>query len=288
MIAILVALTCVAIVGGIDILKSRNINPFLFRRNKMSEKRIKVIPFSHNRVLNWKPGFKSHRKVPHSLEAMDLPSNVDLRDQCSPVLDQGQVGSCSGNAAAGLFDFGDTRGASLSSRLFIYWHERFLEGDTSTDAGATTLADACHTMIDKGVALEDPFWPYDPSKVLVCPTSQAFGNATKRKISSFSELEEFNDLQLCLANGKPFMFGIPVYQSFMEAQDGQIPMPDPDNGDQILGGHALACVGYDDGSQCFIFKNSWGTSWGDNGFGYLPYDYMCQLADDFFCITKGK
>ena len=98
-------------------------------------------------------------------------------------------------------------------------------------------------------------------------------------------------MKSCLAGGYPFIFGIDVYSSFesdQANQTGVIPMPTPD--DQLLGGHALVCVGYDDSKQYFIFRNSWSSAWGDMGYGYLPYEYMTDtnLCSDLWIIQKQQ
>lgn len=66
-------------------------------------------------------------------------------------------------------------------------------------------------------------------------------------------------------------------------------------GDTVLGGHAIVCVGYDDGmrigdcSGAFLIRNSWGSSWGDGGYGYLPYDYVLKgLALDWWALVKAE
>ncbi len=63
-----------------------------------------------------------------------------------------------------------------------------------------------------------------------------------------------------------------------------MPLPQPQ--EAMLGGHAIAIVGYDDSKQMFTFQNSWGSSWGDKGFGYLPYSYLTnpQLSSDFWTV----
>ena len=55
----------------------------------------------------------------------------------------------------------------------------------------------------------------------------------------------------------------------------------------MLGGHAVVAVGYDDFKACLIVRNSWGPSWGDKGYFYLPYDYITpSFAADFWQITR--
>jgi C1A family cysteine protease len=91
----------------------------------------------------------------------------------------------------------------------------------------------------------------------------------------------------CLASGYPFVFGFSVYESFESPEvldTGVVPMPS--DGEAQLGGHAVLAVGYDDATARFIIRNSWGTSWGDGGYGYMPYAYLTDsdLAADFWTI----
>ena len=96
-----------------------------------------------------------------------------------------------------------------------------------------------------------------------------------------------NQLKGCLAHGNPFVFGIAVYASFESdqvAQTGQVPMPAP--GEQLLGGHAIMAVGYDDSTQRFTVRNSWGSGWGMSGYFTLPYAYLISrgLSSDFWTL----
>jgi C1A family cysteine protease len=100
-------------------------------------------------------------------------------------------------------------------------------------------------------------------------------------------VQDLNQMKGCLASGYPFVFGFTVYKSFEDdavAQSGHAPMPAA--GEQVLGGHAVSAVGYDDAQQWFICRNSWGTGWGMQGYFTLPYAYLTQasLSDDFWTI----
>ena len=91
----------------------------------------------------------------------------------------------------------------------------------------------------------------------------------------------------CLASGFPFAFGFTVYESFegpSVASTGHAPMPSP--GEQVVGGHAVLGVGYDDAHQWFVVRNSWGPDWGMKGYFTLPYAYVTQrtLARDFWTV----
>jgi len=91
----------------------------------------------------------------------------------------------------------------------------------------------------------------------------------------------------CLASGYPFVFGFTVYDSFESqqvAQTGVVPMPG--STEQVLGGHCVVAVGYDDSQQRFIVRNSWGADWGIQGYCTMPYAYLTDpnLASDFWTI----
>jgi hypothetical protein len=75
-------------------------------------------------------------------------------------------------------------------------------------------------------------------------------------------------IKLSLANNFPVSFGVLLYSSFGAGPDGNVPLPNSGRESQ-MGGHCMVIVGYrEDGS--FIVKNSWGTSFGDGGYIYLP------------------
>ncbi len=84
------------------------------------------------------------------------------------------------------------------------------------------------------------------------------------------------------------VFGFSVYESFESdsvASTGVVPMPSPN--EQLLGGHAVVLVGYDDTKKVWIVRNSWGTNWGQAGYFTMPYAYLTNsnLASDFWTIS---
>jgi len=239
----------------------------------------------------WKPSFPDPRDVKFQVTApIFLPPSIDLRSGCPPIYDQGQVGSCTGNAWAAAYEFGlikENKVCWPPSRLFIYFGERSYEGTTGSDSGAM-LRDGAKTLNKLGVCNEST-WQYDVSKVTTQPSSPSFVEALKNTITEYQSLS--NDilvLKQCLASGIPFIFGFTVFDSFESnevAQTGNMPMPDINN-ESILGGHAVLGVGYDDSIQCFIIRNSWGIGWGQKGYFTMPYAYITnpQYASDFWCI----
>jgi C1A family cysteine protease len=219
------------------------------------------------------------------------PTSVDLRASCPPVADQGQLGSCTANALAGALEFLEEKDKvpfSTLSRLFIYYNERKVENTIKTDSGAM-IRDGIKTLATYGVCSEKK-WPYVISRFAQTPSTACYKEALTHKITTYERLISLQDMRRCLASGFPFVFGFTVYESFESvsvAKTGVVPMPGPD--ERTLGGHAMVAVGYNDARQQFIFRNSWGPSWGLKGYGWIPYAYLTDrnLSDDFWTVQRG-
>ena len=218
-----------------------------------------------------------------------LPAMVDLTSDFGPVYDQGQLGSCTGNALAAAFEF-DLLKQNLPdfipSRLFIYYNERRLEGTVSSDSGAQ-IRDGVKTLVRQGVCPETA-WPYDITKFADKPSAACYTDALTHQATSYQRVPRtLEQMKGCLAEGFPFVFGFTVYDSF-ESQDvaktGVVPMPSPD--ESVLGGHAVVAVGYDDADERFRVRNSWGIGWGQEGYFTMPYAYLTDsgLAADFWTL----
>ena len=222
-----------------------------------------------------------------------LPPVVDHRSTCPPIYDQGQLGSCTGNAIAAAFEFDQIKQNIphwTPSRLFIYYNERLVEGTTSQDAGAQ-IRDGIKVINQYGCCAES-VWEYLPEQFTIKPSAHAYQQAKLHPTLKYQRVnQDLLDLKHTLANGFPVVCGITVYDSFESdavAVSGMVPMPSKT--ENCLGGHAVLMVGYDDNKQCFIMRNSWGTSWGQIGYFYIPYAYMTDpnLAQDMWVITTVK
>ena len=218
-----------------------------------------------------------------------LPKKVNLASKMPAVYDQGQLGSCTANAIGAAFEFDLAKEGYkdfMPSRLFIYYNERAMEGTIDTDSGAM-IRDGMKSVATLGVCAEDT-WAYDISKFTEKPPTKAYTEAKKHQALLYKRvLPVLHQLQGCLAAGLPVVFGFSVYESFMSpdvAATGEVPLPP--RGEQLIGGHAVVAVGYDDASQRFIVRNSWGKKWGKKGYCTMPYGFLTdpQLARDFWAI----
>jgi C1A family cysteine protease len=217
-----------------------------------------------------------------------LPTMVDLREGfMPPVYDQGDLGSCTANSIAGAIAFGHLKQGlpdPVPSRLFIYYNERVIEGTVDEDAGAE-LRDGIKSVKNQGVCPE-PEWPYMIEAFATKPSDHCYEDALKDLIVEYQRIDiNLYQMKSCLAEGYPFIFGITVYSNFpRNTATGAVPMPACLS--KVDGGHAMLCVGYDDKSKRFIFRNSWGITWGYYGYGTIPYKYMTNpnLCGDCWTI----
>ncbi len=237
-----------------------------------------------------------------------MPSSVDLRQWCSPVENQGALGSCTANAAAGIVEYYERRAFGKhinASRLFIYKSTRDLMRVTG-DTGAW-LRNTMGALRLTGVAPEK-YWPYDISKFDNEPPSFVYAVADNYEAlryfchdpigANVPKSTVVARVKIYLAYGIPSMFGFFGFGSFNYSNvRGGIPFPCP--GERARWGHAIVAVGYDDNKKikntrcnkttkgAFLIRNSWGTGWGDHGYGWLPYDYVLHgYALDFWSMLK--
>lgn len=238
-----------------------------------------------------------------------LPAATDLRPWCSPVEDQGELGSCTACAAVGLVEYFERRafGKHLDgSRLFLYKTSRNLlklNGDTGSTNRATLGA-----LTLFGLPPEE-YWPYEIKDFDLEPPAFCYAFAQNFQAIDYYRLDPpglsgaavLKSVKSALAAGFAAVFGFTVYSSIEQAEStGRIPFPTP--GERMAGGHAMAAVGYDDrlkikntapGSKqttgAFLVRNSWGLSWGDAGYGWLPYEYVLRgLAVDWWSLVKAE
>jgi len=250
----------------------------------------------------------------HKLKAFAAPpSAIDLRPWCSPIEDQGALGSCSAHAAVGIVEYFERRAFGKhidGSRLFIYKTTRNLLGVTG-DTGAW-LRNTMAALVMCGVPNER-YWPYtdsatefdnEPSEFVYAvadnfEATQYFAHdpiaAHVPPAAALASVKKY------LAAGIPSMFGFWGFTSFDSGDaPGHIPLPtDVELGGDAEWGHAIVAVGYDNAKKitntldgrkttgALLIRNSWSPSWGDHGYGWMPYDYLLRgAALDFWSLIN--
>lgn len=245
--------------------------------------------------------------VPKLTTTQILPVS-DYRNVAPIVVDQGNLGSCVGNAVAGHIEIDQLQQGKVyyepalhgkpvtnfvfaPSRLYIYYGGRSLEGTVASDEGCE-IRDAIKFIAANGVCSSSK-WPYHVSKFADEPTPECYAEAKARgRIISYHRLDNtvLHNLLACLSQGKTFVCGIQVYDSFMSDQvaaNGMVPMPNTRT-EQLQGGHAICIVGHNIANGHFIGRNSWGTGWGDKGYFYIPFSYLTSssLTNDAWTVAQ--
>ena len=242
-----------------------------------------------------------HRDVIRTYSADEIPSHTkhDLVKYISHVYNQGGLDSCTSNALCGAYGLElmrQSRGSKIfryfdCSRLFLYYNSRLYDQTTDQNIGVS-FRDVFKAMKTYGVCTE-ALWPYNEQNFSQRPLSTCYQGGLGNSIVSYTRLDQdIHQFRACLNEGYPFTVGFEVYSSFRELENnssGLMLMPTEDEirmENPSL--HAVLAVGYDDVAQCITILNSWGSSFGKDGYFYMPYDYILnqQRAYDFWKIGE--
>jgi C1A family cysteine protease len=240
--------------------------------------------------------------------AQDPPAGpIDLRQWCSPIEDQGPLGSCTAFAGVGMLEYYERKAFGKhvnASHRFLYKVTRKL-GGFKGDSGAF-LRTVMGAMALFGVP-PSKYWRYDVANFDKEPPAFCYAFAQSYQALTYFRLDPpgsdpgnvVKAIKGNLASQLPSMFGFTCFESLdAAADDGEIPFPR--GNEDMVGGHAVVAVGYDNSKKvkhpsggsttgAFLIRNSWGKSWGMNGYGWLPYKYVEeQLADDWWILLKKE
>jgi C1A family cysteine protease len=218
----------------------------------------------------------------------------DLRAFSSPRHDQRTTSSCVAQSVIKALEikrimrFGMSRHVDLSvSALYYLARELMLPSETDRDDG-TYISLAADCLRRFGICAESE-WPFDESRLFTAPSWRAMRRAFQNKISAWYRIDttgadRVRDVILALAAGSPVPYGTTVGPNWRGYTAGAV----LGKTDDIEGRHATTLVGWDPQLHggVFIGENSWGTSWGDNGFYLISPEVIAAYeSNDFIAIT---
>jgi C1A family cysteine protease len=242
-------------------------------------------------------------------------SPIDNRGSFTPITDQGGLGSCTAHSAGGLIQYFQKKAYksyTQASTRFIYKVTRNLLHVTG-DTGAY-LRTAMGTLTLFGAPPEE-FWPYNGAPAEqnpdfdIEPTAFCYAFGQSYQAIKYVRLDQPNlstsDLLSSIKNfvskGLPSMFGFTCYESLWQSRSNGGNIPFPCDNENIIGGHAIVVAGYDDSKKiqnttcneettgAFLIRNSWGTNWGEKGYGWFPYEYVLRgIALDFWTVIAQE
>ena len=252
--------------------------------------RLSIIEVPNYPKYHWTRDRVDNRDYSYPLSNKLQNNIVDLRSFCTPIEDQGNLGSCTGQAIASAIELLNNRNKAYRdiSRLFIYYYERLLMNTINIDSGAF-IRDGIKVCYRYGAALES-LWPYDIKKFKLRPAQNAIIDAQRRKITRYERVGDHAGCLDAITNGFPVIIGFDVYSSFESLeviQKGIMTYPNVRR-ERKLGGHAVLLVGYDKLKQVYIARNSWGANWGDRGYFYMPFQVIQNntMSGDFWVIKS--
>jgi len=249
-----------------------------------------------NRVYAWKPDVPDHRDRYFAPQAIELPPFVDRIGLGNRMENQLQIGSCTGNSATSALEIvlGIQKDKQLS-RLMCYYNARLLEDPewTKVDQGAY-IRFAIKSLFKFGVC-DEKTWPYLQRKVNTSPGKTAYKRGEEflplyATDFEYARVTSRLEVMQCIAQNIPVVFGFMVTEAFERlSKTGVLELPQ--QGEDYLGGHAVAAVGYDTRPERpFIWvRNSWGSRWGDKGYFRMSIDWFDdprRLVDDMWVIRR--
>jgi C1A family cysteine protease len=222
------------------------------------------------------------------------PSSVDLRAAWWAIDDQEDTGSCVGWATAeGVVRYHMVKAGTLPKNVqlsprFVWMGSKETDqyvarAETFIEEAGTSLKAAMDIVRKYGSVTMDLLPFHIVTKMFVGHENAFYIQAAQRKIASYFNLHrDLNQWKTWLATQGPILAGLSVDHTWDNAgaTGGNIDVFMPNT---VRGGHAIAIVGYT-ASGRFIVRNSWGTTWGDHGFGYVSAAY---IAAGFFDESYG-
>jgi GNAT superfamily N-acetyltransferase len=179
-------------------------------------------------------------------------------------------------------------GSAMTSRMYGYVRARQLEGTYSDDPSIGNWGISAMRIARGWGSPTEAEWPYDGSAKNWPPKEpvQIDQAAKACRMGAYQRVRTIDDCKRAIAQKRPVMVSFEIaLADWRSAPNGHIPMPDSRT--RLAASHSVQIVGYDDTRENFVVRNSWGTTWGDQGYGYLPYPYFDPHLLEAWAVPVG-
>lgn len=217
-----------------------------------------------------------------------LPKTVDHTQFHSPVVTQADTGSCVGQSIKYAYEFlhrvylGERE--FTGSALYAYYNARYMGGKTKMVDSGAYIRDGIKGVNRWGLCPET-LWPFSTAKVNAKPASTCYAEGNKKELRDYLRAVTLHEIKCALYYMYPVVIGFNTYDTIATTESKKTGLVRvPAKGMSRRGGHAVCLVGYDDYNGRIKFKNSWGSSWGEHGYGYLEYDYIPNHSADYWIL----
>ena len=215
--------------------------------------------------------------------------SVSLREYFTKVKDQGEMGACTVFAIASIYEYILKKNSQEQydlSEAFVYYNVRHLDGKELEDTGSS-YQDVIMSIGEQGICTEE-LHPYT-SLLSDKPSTEAYLDGERRRITKALNVNiEEKDIKSAIQEGYPVAVSLKLYDSFNSSTSGFIVRPTAEEIKSAdFGYHAMVIVGYSDDTKFFLVRNSWGENFGEGGYCYIPYSYICDPdLNRMACIVK--
>lgn len=243
----------------------------------------------------WQPeplrNFNINYSETFDIQAFD-PSPIDLRYNDIKIFNQGSLNSCTCHALAAAHQIVQNQkniDVIEPSRLFLHYNSHRIAGHVGTKA-PVPISTAFDSLKTFGACTEED-WRYIISNHAIEPPGECYTEALDHQSKKHKTIrQDISELTNSLRSGQPFVFGFFVYESYTSddvENTGIVPLPDTTK-EKVVDEHAVVAVGYNNGYV--IFQNSRGDSWGQDGFGFMPREFITNpaLAMNFCALIDVK
>lgn len=196
--------------------------------------------------------------VDEVLDTMDIPNEYNYIAYLPDAYDQGSISTCVPHAISAFVDwYNGVNG--IDKDMSIDW---IYDCRENKDADGMTLKEALKYIRKVGYTTKKDYKDIRKGE-----------SPELDQINMYGMLKSIFAMQRSLLINGPFVLALPVYDSSRS---------DFWNGSNFEGGHAVACVGYNE--YGLIIRNSWGSLWGEGGYCTLPYSQLNKIYEAWALI----